>query len=55
MNVTSKTPRVVPWTTWDEWQDVYYSLYSDDDSQKKIGIDRVCLITSIFCWLLTSF
>lgn len=41
MNVTSKTPRVVPWSTWDEWQGIYHCLYSREDHFKKKGLSRV--------------
>ncbi|CAG8842006.1 3210_t:CDS:1, partial [Racocetra persica] len=37
----SRFPRVVPWTTSEEYQQVYQWLYSDDPKQNELGVKRV--------------
>lgn len=36
----SRFPRIVPWTTLEEYQQVYQWLYSDDPNQNELGVKR---------------
>ena len=47
-----KLPRVVPWTAWSEWVDVYHWLFSGDTVNRYAGVERVKLLL-IMC-LLTN-
>jgi hypothetical protein len=35
------TPRIVPWNSWEEWEEVRSSLYSQDSSQVRKAIEQV--------------
>jgi hypothetical protein len=41
MFLASRPPRSVPWTSWEEWQEVYHWLYSLDSDEQLLGIKRV--------------
>lgn len=39
--VAREAPRLVPWTTWDEWKQVMAWLWSATDEDQKKGLKRV--------------
>jgi hypothetical protein len=34
-------PRIVPWSSWQEWEDVYRWLYSPNYADRALGVKRV--------------
>lgn len=36
-------PKMCPWSTWDEWAQVFRAMYSDNVAHKAVAIDMVCL------------
>lgn len=36
-------PRQVPWANTEEWESVFYWLYSSDITERRIGVERVLI------------
>lgn len=51
----SSIPRVVPWTSPQEYQNVYQWLYSDSPELRELGVKRVFEILKFFDFISSTF
>lgn len=46
--------RVVPWSSWDEWRQVYAWLFSKDGAEIEKGLDRVRIGCMHVCFVFKT-